>query len=311
MTTTTISSVIINDYLNVLWGNTKNFQVTFSNIEDVNRKNFKILGQYAIEGLLGWTPEIAKTNLTEQLLIELGLDIALRKIKPNKECVNYSIPRILNMIYPDKCPYNFEIETISIYKEYLKIDEFKHSKGRTLPKNFWSDSDAYQRVRCIVRYLINRDFGDKNFDQRELFFGNPNKADKWLRRYKLTKVLDSVYPSALEMYYDTMDKLSNIDRLNSEAKKVLTEGNYVDPFNEGNFFDLLDKSEEIEESIITVEFPTLKELSKKVEDSIESTIYLLIYLSSDPYARLGIDKPYEYDRIVKYANDVLAKVTLR
>ena len=306
MTTSANYNNIISDYFSVLMGDKLNFQISFNKENrEVSLRNFRVIARFAIEEILGWTMEVAQINLTKQVLTDLCLIKALKKFNPNEEVNNYSMKCILHMIYP-QIQYSIEAEAVDIFKQYLQIDEYVNSEPKSLPKAYFLDTkDANIRVRSIVSYLIKRDFSGMEMLEIYDFFNDTKKVNEWLKERKLSNIINAAYDSPTSMLQDIFNYHSNIDTANYIAYKLLNNGDNTNLHNADVFYDILDKADLVDTDIFVSGVPVYSEFKEIVENNINNYIWIIIYIASNPFKRLGYCNNENIEALTKYCKDLL------
>lgn len=191
---------IFEEYDNVLIGEQESISpLQFGPDPRINHGRALSVFRYAIEYVLGWTPEEAQCVLSEEILRFMKLDGLYRYLILPSDWEPGDTDYILYLLYPRKMPYNVAKYAVRTYKRVL-AGEMRY------PQDYMYGYLGMLRARICLQYSLNQDgmFFDSAEDVYKLF-ASPEGA-RYLERKNLLQLCNSFYFSPVEYLHESMPK---------------------------------------------------------------------------------------------------------
>ncbi|MCR5670682.1 MAG: hypothetical protein K6G10_06720 [Butyrivibrio sp.] len=213
---------VIYEYEQILLGKRKGFTASFHDSPEENRIAVGWVWRYAIEKILGWTPEAALKNVNAEVIDAL-------KLKPtlNVNGIDYKEGKtyiadyrfILQYAFPDEIKYDFVDETISEYERISKLGVWRSDKTPDrYTKRFYRDDKGIMRAKILMRYVVDHYLSDMTLREKYEFFTDAPRATKWLDEKSLGTPLRDIYTSPLVYFHESLPLSERSNILYSTCK---------------------------------------------------------------------------------------------
>lgn len=223
-------NLIIFEYEDVLMGKRRNFDVSFSGTLEDRRKSAGVIWRYAIEKLLGWTPEQALLYLNQDIIKQLKLNLTYCKIEYEYSTKKFFDLRfILQYAFPGKIKYDLEENARSEYERVTKMGIWEHdTEPYKFHKNYFTGTDGVKRAAVVLNYAISIDLADLDTYELYKFFANKRKATLWLTQKEIETNIKSLYSSPLEYLHYSLPpgETNNFYFLNEYFKSTVLKKIY-------------------------------------------------------------------------------------
>lgn len=158
--------------------------------------------KYLIEDILHWTPLMARSSLTMDILKEWGLGRLVKKIKLPAD---FRLPEdtyyIVKKIYPAAIALNAQDVYIQTYNRVLKSP----TNGR-FPKGYFLDTNGKSKACVLLKYAIENKLSASSISELYAFFGS-NRCTEFLAENKLDLPRRLLFKTPVE-YFDLVLPLS-------------------------------------------------------------------------------------------------------
>ena len=209
------------EYEELLMGQRTRFEASFKGSPTENKKEVGHIWRYAIEELLGWTPEEALKNLDNDMVEALMLHKTFAGLdyEPKKTYVS-DYRFILQYAFPESIKYDFVQETLSEYEHVAKLGMWKNdTEDYKYPKNFFGDNNGAARANILLRHVVNTYLGDMSLKEKYVFFADFIGARNWIKKYFLdTPVTTEMYMSPLEYFHRSLPQTERSELLYNACK---------------------------------------------------------------------------------------------
>lgn len=205
-------SLILFEYEEVLMGRSRNFEVSFRGTLEDRRKTAGVVWRYAIENLLGWTPEQALLYLNQDIIKMLKLDLTYVKIDYEYSTKKFFDLRfILQYAYPGRIRYNLEDNARSEYERVNHMNEWENEKETyKFHKGYFSGPEGIERAAVVLNYAISIGLSELTTFELYRFFASKRKATLWLTDHEIETNVKSLYATPLEyLHYSLPPEESN------------------------------------------------------------------------------------------------------
>lgn len=144
------SKELYSEYEKLLLGKKKNFPGAFwHSTPAISRRNALTIIRYAVEKLLGWTPQDVADAFTLNLMHMMKLHTLLKYLDiPNVYEGGFDAEYIAHLLYPREISYDPARVTLDVY-EYVISD-----KIHAYPKRFFYDEDGAVRAKICLSYVL-------------------------------------------------------------------------------------------------------------------------------------------------------------
>ncbi len=196
------------EYERILMGRQQKFWVAFKGEIGgrSNQKEFGAIWRYALETILGWSPQEAVKYLDSDKVKQMKLDTTLYAIDYNsqKHFIG-DFKKAIQYAFPEVKIYDFQTETLDEYKKVAKKDEWKNdSEPYRFHKKFFSDSEGLDRARYILRWVIQNYYSDESAEDLYRLFYDPDWARKFIAQNHLELPVKLLYSKdAYEYFHDS------------------------------------------------------------------------------------------------------------
>lgn len=153
--------------------------------------------RYAIEKVLGWSPNDAYHYLNAEVIQLLKLKMFIRYIEyPPEFDPQKDFFYIVVKLYPTVFKISAKERTLSVYQRLLNKEISK------LPKRFIEGRDGEMRALFCLRYAINNYGHFKNIeDLYRAFAGSEGRA--FLREVRLTQVCNTLFELPIDYLHES------------------------------------------------------------------------------------------------------------
>lgn len=193
------------EYDNILIGKQDDFSAYHfagSKASQANEKRALACIKYAIEYVLGWTPEEASKKFDRYMIEQMKLTKLLKYIEWPIEIPKGDPDYIISLLYPEVKRLDPESMVLRIYKDVL-------DNHKQFPRDYFSGEDAYSRFAICLKYLVDHYHPFENIGEIYQFFHSVN-GRKLLNEYRLLAPiekyginLDEAIRTITEDYYET------------------------------------------------------------------------------------------------------------
>ena len=156
--------------------------------------------RYAIEELLGWSPEEAVIKFNHTTAKLMKLDSLINDLDMPAGVCSTKEKYVLSLLYPSLVKRNEKQEIIDTYEAILDDNS---SKG-TFPRSYFVGSKGYKRFTLCLKHLIESRTMLDNAEDIYAFFSSPT-GKEFLKKYRL---LLPAYASSI----DILDALRTVTR---------------------------------------------------------------------------------------------------
>lgn len=193
-------TLILFEYEDVLMGKKKNFDVSFSKNAGDPEKVTGIIWRYAVEKLLGWTPEQALMYMNQKLIKALKLDLTYCRINYEYSTTKYfDLRYILQFAFPESIHYDLEADARREYERVAKLGRWEHdTEPYKFHKNYFVGPDGVKRAAVVLNYAISLDLQDLDSFQLYRFFSKKGEATAWLIKKEIETNVKALYETPLE-----------------------------------------------------------------------------------------------------------------
>lgn len=210
------------EYEELLMGQRTRFEASFKGSPSENRKEVGHIWRYAIEELLGWTPEEALKNLDSDMVEALMLHLTFAGLdyEPKKTYIS-DYRFILQYAFPESIKYDFVAETISEYEHVAKLGIWQNDDSKyKYAKNFFSDNNGTSRANILLRHVVNLYLGDLSLKEKYIFFAEDyGKAERWIKKKCLgAPLITEMYSSPLEYFHRALPQSERSELLYNTCK---------------------------------------------------------------------------------------------
>lgn len=190
---------IIYEYEQILLGRKQKYIYSFVGADTQKERAAGIILNYAITKILRWTPEMAKANLTFTIIKDLQLEPVIKNLGIKaKKLDSLCVQKILSAAFPDDVHFNFDKQTIEIYKQLIGLDP--ENSLSECPKGFFSDEDGLRRAAVCLIYAISISLYSKTARELYDFFAS-SECESWLDKMKLANNAKRLYDSPLDYFH--------------------------------------------------------------------------------------------------------------
>lgn len=211
-------NIILYEYEDLLMGKRATFDIAFTESVEGNRKAAGIIWRYAIENLLGWTPEQALIYLNQDLVKTLKLDKTYKKIGYEYSTKKFFDFRyILQYAFPESIRYDLEEDARSEYERVSKMGQWEDDEEPyKFHKNYFAGPEGAVRASVVLNYAISIDLSHLGTYGLYRFFGNKKNATEWLKKREIEVNVKSLYKTPLEYFHHSLpeDETNNIYYIN-------------------------------------------------------------------------------------------------
>ena len=192
-------SAYIYEYEEVLLGRAK-FSYTFSGSEIEKKDAFRVIWEYAITDILGWSPEEALLYMTKDVVKTLKLEKTLFVLGINENTFLPDYRQVLSFVFPHHIKYDFTKETLDAYEKSTKTNE-------RLPKSFFTgENRGEERAKLILNHLVKKYFGDMTMKEKYAFFATKKKCRIWLKQNRIYNVIGLIFKTPLEYFHESLSE---------------------------------------------------------------------------------------------------------
>lgn len=188
---------ILNEYEEVLIGNRKKISSHYFAFDKKGNERVAVgVIRYAVEKLLGWSPENAVQLLNQNYIHFMKLDQMIKYIAFPSDVSKEDTDYILYLLYPKLINYDIQKYTLRVYKDVLNND------GR-YPKDYMYGYLGMLRAKICLQYSIKNNCIFKSADELYKFFASRD-CIKYLKKHKLYQLYVNFYETPLEYMHDSM-----------------------------------------------------------------------------------------------------------
>jgi len=214
--------MILYEYEDLLMGKRKSFEIAFTDSVEWNKKAAGIIWRYAIETLLGWTPEQALIYLNQELVKSLKLDKTLVKIGYEYSAKKFFDYRyVLQYAFPESVSYTVAEDARAEYERVAKLGQWSDDKeDYKFHKNYFAGSEGAVRASEVLNYAISIDLNHLDDYGLYEFFGNKKDATEWLKKRNIEINIKSLFKTPLEYYHYSLpvSEANNVYYINEWLK---------------------------------------------------------------------------------------------
>ncbi len=195
-------------FLSCLGDDEKNGSMSVVPMKEIKRR-IGYVWRYAIENLLGWTPQQALVYITDDIVKQLCLDKTLKKIGFNfkKEYAGH-YEFVLQYAFPNEIRFDVREQAISEWERWRHGDRSGHWKNKKqkykYPKNFFSDIYGIDRANYLMKHVVGMYLSDKSLKDQYLFFADKKDSRKFLSKHNLAKPIGIVYNTPLDYFHNAL-----------------------------------------------------------------------------------------------------------
>ena len=186
---------VIMEYDDILCGVKKRFSKDMI----LNEKSVRAIGRFAFHYYMRWTPQDIKNKLTLDVLQKLKLDKLFEKyadfpheLNAKKDTYYYA-----HWLYPDIIPYDIRASVLQVYQDVL------NGKRNLFSMNFFNDDYALERAEICLQEALKRTEFKNEYEMYELF-ADPQRANEFLEKFRLTKPAQTYYKSAVQFLHSAL-----------------------------------------------------------------------------------------------------------
>lgn len=156
--------------------------------------------KYAIENLLGWTPEQMQRNLNYGIICKLRLRHFLDYIDFQPEVnVDKDFDAIAAKIYPDRIRIDERALVIKTFERALSGEISK------LPKAFFEDKSGRDRAIICLNYVISQKCVFNDIQDVYAFFVSP-QGKRFIQHNRLSSAQRLLWESPLDYIHDSLNE---------------------------------------------------------------------------------------------------------
>lgn len=213
---------LLMEYELMMLGNQSSYNVSKKGDKpEKAEQNALLLLHYVFDDILGWTPEMVRDYLTNDLIDWLGLRRAIRKINfPPELDPAKDLFFVASVLYPKQIHYSKKELTLQVYEKLMT------GKLRKYPKNFFSQAEGLTNLKICFAYAVSQKLCAYTTRDIYMFFTNPQKTDKFLKDANLNHVIYKYYEHAIEIFHDSLPE-SKKSELYYQYGQFIIEANKV------------------------------------------------------------------------------------
>ncbi|MGG3874308.1 hypothetical protein [Brevibacillus laterosporus] len=196
-------SLIITKYKKILAGTQKRFSpYEFEDIQ-FRKKKIQLIIRYAVEQVMKWTPEQAKTQLSLQDIKKLKLHLITEFIQPPIEAKATDVYYIIDYAYPYLPKLSEKDKALWVYQEVL------NSSRRHFPMHYFQSVLGEERAKICFIYMCEELLKITSILELPKVFGKTEQAYQILRTYKLKILVDTLYFSPFDLITEIYPELAD------------------------------------------------------------------------------------------------------
>ena len=197
---------LISEYEEVLIGNQETVPKKYFVYDGVANERLALsVFRYAIEYLMGWTPEEALNLFNVQFIKLLHLDQFVKYIRLPSDVTIEDTEYIIHLLYPKKIPYDIAKYAIRVYENVLQ-DKQRY------PKDYMYGYIGLIRARICLRHALNQGGLYNSIEELYAFFGS-RKCIKFLKDKKLYQLYTSFFDTPIEYLHASLPESKRNDFL--------------------------------------------------------------------------------------------------
>ncbi|OAJ72749.1 hypothetical protein AYJ08_16685 [Brevibacillus sp. SKDU10] len=194
-------SLIITKYKKILAGTQKRFSpYEFEDIQ-FRKKKIQLIIRYAVEQVMKWTPEQAKTQLSLQDIKKLKLHLITEFIKPPIEAKGTDVYYMIDYAYPYLPKLSEKEKVLWVYQEVL------NGSRRHFPMHYFQSVLGEERAKICFIYMCEELLKITSILELPKVFGKTEQAYQILRTYKLKILVDTLYFSPFDLITEIYPEL--------------------------------------------------------------------------------------------------------
>lgn len=184
----------LQDYEDFLLGKSK---MIFHGTAEEKEESAKALFRYAIEYLLGWTPEEAGEHLTPALIEKLGLDVAMKHIRFPKDLnPNEDYDYIVAVCYG--LPFDPRKQTDRM------MDRILAGKVSKFPKGYADGDTGNARLRYLVARFIAENIPATSVENLYEMFSDYSAINQKMREKEIYDIYHNRYRDPLTLLHNVL-----------------------------------------------------------------------------------------------------------
>ncbi len=194
------TSTLIMEYEEMLLGKRSSFTpaVLQSSTPDAS---IAALLRYVFRDLLGWSPGEAKEGISEELLLQLHLEKAVKCIRfPPELDPQKDLFYLAHLAFPKELPLDKASFILSAYKRILSGELPK------IPKNFFQNAEQELYVAVCLQYALNTFCTAGSIRELYRFFADEPKCRAFLKKARLDTVCGDFFEHPLDMLQMALPK---------------------------------------------------------------------------------------------------------
>lgn len=196
-------SLIITKYKKILAGTQKRFSpYEFEDIQ-FRKKKIQLIIRYAVEQVMKWTPEQAKTQLSLQDIKKLKLHLITEFIQPPIEAKATDVYYIIDYAYPYLPKLSEKDKALWVYQEVL------NGSRRHFPMHYFQSVLGEERAKICFIYMCEELLKITSILELPKVFGKTEQAYQILRTYKLKILVDTLYFSPFDLITEIYPELAD------------------------------------------------------------------------------------------------------
>lgn len=205
-------SLALFEYGEILMGKKSGFDVTFRGSLEDKRRTAGVIWRYAIEKILGWSPEQAAIYMNDELIKTLRLDTTFGYMDyGTNDNIYFDIRFVLQYAFPEKIKYSLEDDAKNEYERIMKLGKWENdTEKHQFHKNYFKGPDGERRAAVVLNCAINSFLPDVTNLELYEFFADRGSANVWLKKNEIESGKKNLYNTPLEyLHYALPPERSN------------------------------------------------------------------------------------------------------
>lgn len=168
-------------------------------IKDTKERCALAIIRYAIESILGWTPQEAVDSLTTDIMKQLYLDKVASYVQSPKDGVKPSdYGWLISMAFPNEVAFDVVEHTLSVY-EKVKSGEISR-----YPKRFFDGDDGFYRLGVLLKDYISKNIPAGSVGELYQIFSDSAAMNVVLHEASLYSAYHEFFDTPLEYLHDAL-----------------------------------------------------------------------------------------------------------
>ena len=186
---------VLEEYEQMLIGRTDQIPQAYFTNEIANERLSLMVFKYAIENLLGWSPEDASRFLSPYMVNRMKLGQFMKYIRFPEGLSEENTDYIVHLLYPKKVPFKFEKYAIEDYKKVLAGE-------RKYPKDFMFGYRGLLRAYICLNYAMAENLAFEKLEDVYDYFAT--KGIQFLKEYKLYPLYTSFFSNPVDYLHEAL-----------------------------------------------------------------------------------------------------------